>query len=82
MSDRTGDTFRHQQHKEYDNMSKTLKPGQPAPKSGIYDMLGPRGGHTGEQVVSTQHKPLPPTPKPGQSYELTKPAHHQPSHKK
>jgi len=62
-------------------MSKTLKPGQPAPKSGIYDMLGPRGGHTGEQVVSTQHKPLPPTPKAGQSYELATPAHHQPSHK-
>jgi hypothetical protein len=40
-------------------MSTTLKPGQPAPKSGVYDMLGPRGGHTGEQVVSTQHKPLP-----------------------
>jgi hypothetical protein len=29
-------------------MSKTLRPGQLAPKSGIYDMLGPRGGHTGE----------------------------------
>ena len=57
-------------------MTKTLKPGQPAPKSGIYDMVGPRGGHTGEQVVSTHNKPLPPTVKPGQGYQLAKPANH------
>jgi hypothetical protein len=63
-------------------MSKTLRPGQLAPKSGIYDMLGPRGGHTGEQVVSTHSKPLPPTPKPGQSYQLAEPAHHQHPRKK
>jgi hypothetical protein len=63
-------------------MTKSLKPGQPAPKSGIYNVKGPRGGHTSEQVVSTAHHPLPPTPKPGQSYELAKPAHHQPPHKK
>lgn len=59
-------------------MSKPLKPGMPAPQSGIYNTVGPRGGATGEQVVSTQHKPLPPTEKPGQGYVLTKPAHHQP----
>lgn len=62
-------------------MSKTLKPGEPAPQSGIYTMVGPRGGKTNEQVVSTQHKPLPPTPKPGQGYLLAKPAHHQPPSK-
>ena len=62
-------------------MSKTLRPGQPAPQSGIYNMTGPRGGKTNEQVVSTQHNPLPPTPKPGQGYQLAKPAHHQPPHK-
>lgn len=58
-------------------MSKPLKPGQPAPQSGIYNQVGPRGGATGEQVVSTQNKPLPPTPKPGQGYVLVDPAHHQ-----
>lgn len=63
-------------------MSKTFKPGTPAPKSGIYNLVGPRGGKTPEQVVSTQHHPLPPTPKPGQSYELAKSTHHQPPHKK
>jgi hypothetical protein len=59
-------------------MSTILKPGQPAPQSGIYDMVGPRGGQTGEQKVSTERKPLPPTAKPGQGYQLAKPAHHQP----
>jgi hypothetical protein len=59
-------------------MSKILKPGEPAPRSGIYDMVGPRGGLTGEQKVSTESKPLPPTDKAGQGYRLARPAHHQP----
>jgi hypothetical protein len=63
-------------------MSKTFRPGQLAPESGIYDVKGPRGGKTNEQVVSTENHRLPPTPKPGQSYELAKPAHHQHPHKK
>ena len=58
-------------------MSNILKPGQPAPKSGIYNEVGPRGGATGEQVVSTHNKPLPPTAKPGQGYVISRPAHHQ-----
>ena len=62
-------------------MPKTLKPGQPAPQSGIYDMVGPRGGKTSEQVVSTQNHPLPPTPRSGQGYQVAKPAHHQPPNK-
>ena len=57
-------------------MSKTFKPGQPAPVSAIYNMVGPRGGRTGEQVASTATKPLPPTQKPGQGYVVAKPAHH------
>ncbi len=58
-------------------MTKVYKPGQPAPASGIYDMVGSRGGKTGEQVVSTASKPLPPTQRPGQGYVVAKPAHHQ-----
>jgi hypothetical protein len=58
-------------------MSKVYKPGQPAPASGIYNTVGPRGGKTGEQVVSTESKPLPPTQRPGQGYVVAKPAHHQ-----
>ena len=30
-------------------MSDRLKPGQPAPRSGQYEQVGPRGGHTGEE---------------------------------
>lgn len=57
-------------------MPKTYKPRQLAPESAIYDMVGPRGGRTGEQKVSTRDKPLPPTDKPGQTYVVAKPAHH------
>ena len=53
-----------------------LLPGTPAPKSGIYERVGPRGGMTGEQADSTQGKPLPPTPGAGQTWTLVEPAHH------
>ncbi len=33
---------------------KGLTPGTPAPVSGIYNELGPRGGKTGEQADSTK----------------------------
>ena len=54
----------------------TYRPGTPAPKSGIYEKIGPRGGHTGAQADSTKGHPLPPTGKPGEKWELVKPAHH------
>lgn len=48
-----------------------LKPGNKAPDSGQYEIVGPRGGKVdGEERTSTQRKPLPPTPKPGQGYRL------------
>jgi hypothetical protein len=43
-------------------------PGDPAPVSGLYPRVGPRGGKTGEQVTVVQGPPLPPTPKPGEGY--------------
>lgn len=52
------------------------KPGSEAPVSGIYEQVGPRGGRTGEQAVSTEGNPLPPTDKPGQSWVLVQPAKH------
>ncbi len=51
-------------------MSKILKPGQPVPKSGQYERIGPRGGKTGEEITGVRGKILPPTPKPGSSYKL------------
>lgn len=45
-----------------------LKPGQDAPLSGQYEIVGPRGGRTGEERTSIQGRPLPPTPRAGQGY--------------
>ncbi|MBN7379735.1 hypothetical protein [Mycobacteroides abscessus] len=50
--------------------SKNLKPGEKAPASGQYAIRGPRGGDTGEERTSVRNEPLPPTPKPGQTYDL------------
>ena len=52
-------------------MSKTQKPGTPAPKSGQYKNPG-----TGTEVTGVQGKPLPPTPRPGQGYTLVDPTKH------
>jgi len=57
-------------------MAKELKPGKPAPDSGIYDVIGPKGGKTGKQVVAEKGEPLPPTKKPGEGYKLNQRAKH------
>ena len=49
-------------------MGEKLKSGQSAPVSGQYEIVGPRGGRTGEERTAIQGRPLPPTPKSGQSY--------------
>lgn len=54
-------------------MAKPIKPGTDAPKSGQYEIVGPRGGSTGQERTSTRGKPLPPTPHSGQSYRLVDP---------
>lgn len=50
--------------------TKNLKPGQTAPFSGQYGIVGPRGGDTGKERTVTKGEPMPPTPKPGQTYNL------------
>jgi len=50
--------------------SKKLTPGTPAPKSGQYKVVGPRGGDEGREVTSTKGNPLPPTQKTGEGYVL------------
>ena len=47
-------------------MAKTYKPGETAPRSGQYGIVGPRGGNIGEERTVTKGEPMPPTPKPGQ----------------
>ena len=46
------------------------KPGQKAPESGQYGVVGPKGGTTGTEVTVTKGETLPPTPKPGQGFVL------------
>lgn len=50
-----------------------IKPGQSAPKSGQYEIVGPRGGHTGKEVTLPKGHTAPPTPKPGQTYTIVDP---------
>jgi hypothetical protein len=47
-----------------------LKPGQRAPASGVYEIVVPRGGSTGQEVVVERGKPLPPIPKSAKNYTL------------
>jgi hypothetical protein len=56
-------------------MAKTFKPGESAPVSAQYEIIGSRGGRTGEERQSEKGNPLPPTPKPGQSYLPVDPVH-------
>ncbi|MGW5223314.1 hypothetical protein ACWEQA_36170 [Nocardia sp. NPDC004085] len=47
---------------------KPLKPGQKAPISAQYGVVGPRGGKTDKEVTAVKGKKLPPTTTPGQGY--------------
>jgi hypothetical protein len=57
-------------------MTKSFKPGQTAPRSGQYAVIGPRGGKTGAEVTVTKGEPLPPAPKSGMTFILTDPTKH------
>ena len=47
-----------------------LKPGQIAPKSGQYAIVGSNGRVTEVERTIVTGEPLPPTPKPGQTYVI------------
>lgn len=52
---------------------KTYKPGEQAPKSGQYGIVGRRGGDTNKERTVTRGEPFPPTPERGQKYTLNDP---------
>ena len=52
---------------------KLYKPGEKAPASGQYQVVGPRGGRYDKEVTVVKDKPLPPTQKPGQTYIMIDP---------
>lgn len=52
-----------------------FKPGERVPRSGQAEIVGPRGGGTGEERTVVEGEPFPPTPEPGQRFvivDLTK----------
>jgi hypothetical protein len=51
-----------------------MPPGAAAPRSGIYERVGPRGGQTGEQLEVTRGQPLPPTHHAGSGWKLVRPS--------
>ena len=51
-------------------MSKQHRPGQKAPASGQYEIVGQRGGRTGKERTVVKGEPLPPTPEKGQGYRM------------
>ena len=50
-----------------------LPPGTPAPLSGQYREVGPRGGSPGREVTSPKGSPLPPSTGPGRGYVISDP---------
>jgi hypothetical protein len=51
-------------------MAKQYNPGETAPVSGLYELIGPRGGHTGKERTVAKGEVLPPPPRAGMSYEI------------
>ncbi len=51
-------------------MNRHYRPGEKAPASGQYEIRGRRGGRTGQERTVVRGEPLPPTPHPGQRYNL------------
>jgi len=47
-----------------------IKPGENAPKSGQYKVVGPRNGDLGREVTAVKGNPMPPTQRPGQGFVL------------
>ena len=46
-------------------MAKQYNPGETAPVSGLYELIGPRGGHTGKERTVAKGEVLPPPPRAG-----------------
>ena len=49
---------------------RAFKPGTVAPASGLYEILGPRGGRTGKERTVAKGETLPPTPRSGEKYRI------------
>ena len=54
-------------------VSKKLTSGTTAPRSGQYEIIGPRGGKTGTERTVVKGEPLPPVPTKGSTFKLVDP---------
>jgi hypothetical protein len=61
-------------------VKRQFKPGDVAPVSGLYELIGPRGGDTGKERTAVKGDVLPPTPKPGMKYKISERAHNKSGH--
>lgn len=57
-------------------MAKRHTPGEKVPASGLYKVVGPRGGKTDEERTCVEDERFPPTPEKGQKYVLTRATKH------
>lgn len=58
-------------------MTEQVKPGQPAPQSGQYVEVGPRGGvKSNTEITAVKGKPMPPSSKSGNGFKLVDPTKH------
>lgn len=55
---------------------KRYKPGEVVPQSGQAEILGPKGGKTGEERTVVKGEPFPPTPERGQTFIIVDPTKH------
>lgn len=51
----------------------SFRPGENAPRSGQYQIIGPRGRETGVERTVVRNEPFPPTLKPGQTFRIVDP---------
>ena len=54
-------------------MSKPVKPGQRAPRSGQYEEVAPRGGRTWHEVTISKGERVPPTRQPRGGFTIVDP---------
>ncbi len=59
---------------------RQFKPGEIAPVSGVYELIGPRGGRTGKERTVARGEVLPPPPKPGMEYRISERAKNKSGH--
>ena len=56
-------------------MRRHYRPGEISPVSAQVEIVGSRGGDTGEERTVVRNEPFPPTPKPNQTYLVTDRTH-------